>query len=118
MKKPLGHGKVEFDQKRGADRGGSSGRAADRGAATIASGSRNRPCHLIKKAAALDISTNEGIQTELAAEVVIDRTSGHVRRRQLPDRHVVECARAELPNGTAASAKVSWGRLRSESDRA
>jgi len=98
VEEPLAYRKIESDQECGADRGG----------ATIATGSRDRPLHPINQAA-LDVSTNEGVQPELAAEVVVDRASGHIRRRrQLPDGHLVEYARAELPNGSERQPSL-WG---------
>lgn len=75
------NGEIEPDQQCGLD-----GRRAV--CLFLACGSGT--LHPIKKAP-LDILPNEGVQPELAVEVVVDRTGGDVRRRrQLADGDLIE----------------------------
>ena len=57
---------------------------------------RDRALHPVQQAP-FDVLAHEGVQPELAPEVVVERARGDLRRRrQLGDRDLVERARAEL----------------------
>jgi hypothetical protein len=61
-------------------------------------GHREGPFHPVEQSL-LDVLPHEGVEPQLAAEVVVERAGGDIRRRgQLADRHLVERARTELPD--------------------
>ena len=97
---PLAHGEVEPDDQRGLHRCGTIGLRRRCGDGAL---------HPIEQPL-LDVVTHEGVQPELAAEVVVQRARRDVGvRRELADGHLVERLCPELP--TAASASLPFGEV-------
>ena len=83
----LAHREVQPDQQRGRH-GCRAIRLRPRG--------RDGALHAVQEAP-FDVLTHEGVEPELAPEMVVERTRGDARRRrQLGDRDLVERARPEL----------------------
>jgi hypothetical protein len=103
MEEAFTYGEVEPDQQRGPHGGG---------AIRLIPGCRDRALHPVQQAP-LDVLPHEGVQPELAAEVVVERAGGDLRRRrQLADRHLVERPCPELLDRGQREPALRGGRYR------